>query len=133
MEGFSKMPRVRSKLCKDIEAFHKKFKLGYAGGPRRLSLEVIRARYKHQFEEVQELSQAIHTGDMEGTLDALVDTVYIALGTAYLMGLDFDKAWNRVHKANMKKIRLATKRSPIDIVKPIGWKPPKLDDLCKGK
>ena len=72
MEGFSKMPRLRSKLCKDIEQFHKKFKLGYAGGPRRLSLEVIRARYKHQFEEVQELSQAIHTGDMEGTLDALV-------------------------------------------------------------
>ena len=133
MEGFSKMPRVRSKLCKDIENFHKKFKLGYAGGPRKLSLDVIRARYRHQFEELEELSQAIHKGDMIGTLDALVDTVYIALGTAYLMGLDFDKAWTRVHKANMKKIRCATKRSPIDIVKPIGWKAPKLDDLCKIK
>ena len=82
-------------------------------------------------EELQELSQAIHTGNLEGTLDALVDTVYIALGTAYLMGFDFDKAWKRVHKANMQKIRCATKRSPIDVVKPIGWKPPKLDDLCK--
>ena len=127
----NKVCRLRPGLFKDIVAFHKKFKLGYSGPPRKLDIDIARARYRHQFEELQELSKAIHTGDIEGTLDALVDTVYIALGTAYLMGIDFDKAWKRVHKANMNKIRCATKRSPIDIVKPIGWKPPKLDDLCK--
>ena len=47
------------------------------------------------------------------------------------MGFDFDEAWKRVHKANMKKVRMKTERSPIDIVKPIGWKPPDLKDLCK--
>jgi len=127
----NKVCRLRPGLFKDIVAFHKKFKLGYSGPPRKLDIDIARARYRHQFEELQELSKAIHTGDLEGTLDALVDIVYVAIGTAYLSGFDFDEAWKRVHKANMKKIRCATKRSPIDIVKPIGWKPPKLDDLCK--
>ena len=127
------MPRLRSRLCKDIEAFHKKFKLGYKGPPRKLDYPVAAARYRHQFEEIQELSKSIHTGYLEGTLDALVDIVYIALGTAYLSGFNFDEAWSRVHRANMKKVRCATKRSPIDIVKPVGWKPPNLKDLCQDK
>ena len=127
----NKMRRLRSGLYKDIVAFHKKFKLGYSGPPRKLDYPIAVARYRHQFEELEELSKAIHTGQLEGTLDALVDIVYVAIGTAYLSGFDFNEAWKRVHKANMKKVRCATKRSPIDIIKPLGWKPPNLKDLCK--
>ena len=127
----NKVRRLRSGLYKDIVAFHKKLKLGYSGPPRKLDYPIATARYRHQFEELQELSKAIHTGHLEGTLDALVDIVYVAIGTAYLSGFDFNEAWSRVHKANMKKVRCATKRSPIDIIKPLGWKPPNLKDLCK--
>ena len=52
------MYRVRSKLCKDIEAFHKKFKLGYKGQPRLFDYRIAAARYRHLFEELQELAQA---------------------------------------------------------------------------
>ena len=127
----NKVRRLRQGPFKDIVAFHKKFKLGYSGPPRKLDYPIATARYRHQFEELQELSKAIHTGHLEGTLDALVDIVYVAIGTAYLSGFDFNEAWSRVHKANMKKVRCATKRSPIDIIKPLGWKPPNLKDLCK--
>ena len=127
----NKVRRLRSGLYKDRVAFHKKFKLGYSCPPRKLDYPEAQARYRHQFEELQELSKAIHTGKLEETLDALVDIVYVAIGTAYLSGFDFNEAWNRVHRANMKKVRCATKRSPIDIVKPLGWKPPNLKDLCK--
>ena len=129
----NKMRRLRPGLYKDIVSFHKKFKLGYSGPPRKLDYPVAQARYRHQFEELQELSKAIHTGKLEETLDALVDIVYVAIGTAYLSGFNFDEAWKRVHKANMQKVRCATKRSPIDIVKPLGWKPPNLKDICKDK
>ena len=120
-----------SKFTNDINKFFTKYKIGYKGGPRNLKYEISTARYRHQLEETHELGEAFNKNDKEGVLDALVDIVYIALGTAHLMGFDFDEAWKRVHKANMKKVRMKTERSPIDIVKPIGWKPPDLKDLCK--
>ena len=127
------MYRVRSKLCKDVEAFHKKFKLGYKGPPRLLEHKISDARYRHLFEELQELASGNGKRDKEKILDALVDIVYVALGTAYLQGFNFDEAWRRIHKTNMKKIRMATKRSPLDVVKPVGWRPPDLKDLCQDK
>ena len=124
---------MRSKLCKDVEAFHKKFKLGYKGPPRLLDYRIADARYRHLFEELQELAQANGKRDKVRILDALVDIVYVALGTAYLRGFNFDEAWKRIHKTNMKKVRCATKRSPLDVVKPLGWRPPNLEDLCQDK
>ena len=59
------------------------------------------------------------------------DICFVIGGGPSLSGFDFNEAWSRVHKANMKKVRCATKRSPIDIIKPLGWKPPNLKDLCK--
>src|SRR6185503_2978734 len=103
----------------DIEAFHKKFGLEYEGKPRCLPLDLSEFRKKFMTEELEEycastdLAQAILRGDippnhdlrheMVNSLDALVDLVYVALGTAYLHGFDFREAWRRVHEANMKK------------------------------
>ena len=50
----NKVCRLRPGLFKDIVAFHKKFKLGYSGPPRKLDIDIARARYRHQFEELQE-------------------------------------------------------------------------------
>jgi predicted HAD superfamily Cof-like phosphohydrolase len=121
----------KGSFYRDVEDFHLKYKLGYAGPPRMLEDEVMLARCSHQQEELAELLKGTYEKDKEQVLDALVDTVYVALGTAYLMGFNFCEAWDRVHEANMKKIRMKTKRSPIDIVKPVGWKSPKLKDLCE--
>ena len=69
-------------------------------------------------------------------LDACVDLSVFAMGTAERQGFDFNKAWSRVHAANMAK-ELATKASDskrdfeIDLVKPEGWQAPDLTDLVK--
>ncbi len=73
---------------------------------------------------------------MEKALDGLVDLVYVALGTAWLMGLDFPEAWRRVHAANMQKVRAQRKEesargTTFDVVKPAGWQPPNLSDLVR--
>lgn len=143
-------------LMKDIRAFHEKFELTYDGKPRVLKPELAVFRIDFMIEEVEEYSRAITAAhselhepgllkdkdrafiaeQLEKQLDALVDLVYVALGTAYLHGFDFNEAWRRVHEANMKKVRARnageSKRGSIyDVVKPAGWEPPSHIDLVE--
>lgn len=83
----------------------------------------------HLEEEVNELHKAVANEDLVGTLDAIVDAVYVLLGLAVRLGLPFDEAWERVHAANMRKVRGPGKRGRIDVVKPDGWTPPDLNAL----
>jgi predicted HAD superfamily Cof-like phosphohydrolase len=85
-------------------------------------------------EELEEYYDAWNDSDMPGQLDALVDLVYVALGTAHMQGFDFNEAWRRVHDANMQKVRAqnadeSKRGSALDVVKPEGWKPADLSDL----
>jgi predicted HAD superfamily Cof-like phosphohydrolase len=87
-------------------------------------------------EELAEYAMCGVQDDIEGQLDALVDLVYVALGTAYMHGFDFNEAFKRVHEANMKKVRAVSMRdskrgSIYDVVKPEDWTPPDLSDLVK--
>jgi predicted HAD superfamily Cof-like phosphohydrolase len=67
--------------------------------------------------------------------DALIDLIYIALGTIHLHGWNFNEGWRRVHDANMRKV-LSSKENPgkygakIDVVKPANWIAPDLKDLA---
>lgn len=123
-------------LISDIADFHEKFGLDYEEGPRHLPLDLQRFRSEFMLEELEEYADAVRKRDLPMALDALVDLVYVALGTAYYHGFNFDEAWRRVHKANMQKVRVArpedSKRgSGYDVVKPPGWEAPNLADLCK--
>lgn len=74
--------------------------------------------------------------DLEVQFDSLIDLVYVALGTSFHHGVDFDEGWRRVHEANMKKVLARqpedSKRGyKFDVVKPKGWIPPDLSDLVK--
>ena len=76
-------------------------------------------------EEIEEFVDAGIKGDMVGVADALADVIYVALGTAYQMGLPFQVIWDHVHRANMRKVRGATKRgNRIDARTPEGWVSP---------
>ena len=84
-------------LIKDIDAFHKKFKFeknNKVGIPD--NNELVNFRTAFLLEELAEYAQAITKKDAAGALDALVDIVYIALGTAWLFNLPFEKAWQEV-------------------------------------
>jgi predicted HAD superfamily Cof-like phosphohydrolase len=123
-------------MLTDIRRFHEKYGLGYEGPPRQLPLHLAEFRAKFMQEELDEYGVATAQQNLEGQLDALIDLVYVALGTAYLQGFCFSRGWNRVHAANMEKVRAerpadSKRGSGFDVVKPVGWEPPSLKDLVK--
>lgn len=75
--------------------------------------------------------------NLEMQFDSMIDLMYVALGTAFHHGVDFDEGWRRVHEANMKKV-LAKRAEDskrgyrFDVVKPRNWIPPDLSDLVKS-
>lgn len=126
-------------LLKDIKEFHEKFGLEYDGPPRSLNEELASFRARFLAEETAEY-ESHATGDTladkVGVIDAMVDLVYVALGTVYLHGMSgqFDEAWRRVHSANMQKVRAVSaseskRGSTYDVVKPEGWAAPNHEDL----
>lgn len=148
----------------DIADFHDKYQLTYEGSPRELEPDLGLFRIGFMIEELAEYSQScgytniakqlndLHdhikksnrylSNQNEGgrskeiQFDSLIDLVYVALGTAYLHGFDFEEGWRRVHEANMKKVRVkrledSKRGSEYDVVKPRGWLPPDLSDLVE--
>ena len=126
----------RADLIKDIDQFHKKFgfeKNEKVGIPD--NNELVNFRTSFLMEELAEYTQAITKKDSAGALDALVDIVYIALGTAWLFNLPFEKAWNEVQKANMSKVRAKSKSkkrgTAFDVIKPKGWEAPNIERIVE--
>ena len=123
-------------LLKDIDNFHKKY--GFEKN-EKVSIpddnELVNFRTSFLMEELAEYTNAITKKDSAGALDALVDIVYIALGTAWLFNLPFEKAWKEVQKANMKKIRSKSKSekrgTKFDVVKPKDWKAPNIERVIE--
>ena len=114
-------------LISDVKDFHVKYGLEYTGEPRVLPQELSKFRQAFIDEELIEYGMARELAD---EFDALIDLVYVILGTAHLQGLDFQAGWDRVHAANMQKVRGPSKRSEFDVIKPEGWTAPDLTDLC---
>jgi predicted HAD superfamily Cof-like phosphohydrolase len=82
----------------------------------------------------EELDEYKEAETKEDQLDALVDLVVFAMGTAERQGMleVFDEAFKRVMLANCKKeIGQNQKRGSfqLDLVKPEGWTAPDLSDL----
>lgn len=64
--------------------------------------------------------------DLPLQADALVDMVYVALGSVVMMGLPWQELWDDVHRANMEKVRgIGTRGNLVDCIKPQGWQGPK--------
>lgn len=120
-------------VWQDIVDFHVRFGLEYKGPPRPLEEELSQFRQKFMQEELNEYGEAVANGDREKQFDALIDLVYVAVGTAYMHGFHFPEGWRRVQAANMAKIRgtkeSSTRGSSYDVIKPAGWTPPTLTDL----
>jgi predicted HAD superfamily Cof-like phosphohydrolase len=93
--------------------------------------EVMEYRRAFMQEELDEVMGAWRQDDLAGVADGLVDLVYVALGTAHLLGLPWQHIWDAVQEANMAKERAtsadderSTRKSSLDVVKPEGWQPP---------
>ena len=110
-------------MCKDVADFDEKILQDHGENyPSLVSLEYCVERSRFLAEELDEFAIAAGEANIVGLADALADLVYVALGTAYKMGLPFDDIWAAVHEANMRKVSGQTKRgNRVDAMKPVGW------------
>ena len=135
----------------DIAAFHRHFGIAHDGPARSLPDDLRKFRIRFLAEELCEYAGVTDTTKrliqsaldmeqlpppLEDQFDALIDLVYVALGTAHMHGFPFAGGWARVHRANMTKVRAVrpsdSKRdSTYDVVKPEGWTPPRLNGLLE--
>lgn len=94
---------------KDVGEFHRRFGLDHAedGPPRNIDQATFEFRAKFLQEELGEYCLAHAMGDLPGMADALVDLVYVAMGTAHLHGFPWKEIWDEVQRANMSKVRAA--------------------------
>lgn len=114
---------------RDVSKFHKKFRVPVANEPSFLSDRAFQYRYNFLSEELQEFYNSYRDQDLPGMADALIDLVYVAYGTACMMGLPWGQLWKEVQRANMSKVRAkkasdSKRGTALDIVKPEGWQGP---------
>lgn len=116
--------------CCDVAEFHHKFGLMIGEQPRHLTKRKLGERVEFLQEELDELRCAMETQDMAEIADALVDMVYVAKGTAVMLGLPWEPLWADVQRANLGKVRGVGKRGHlVDCVKPPGWVGPRTTEI----
>ena len=85
---------------------------------------ILSSRYDKMLEEVEEFNNAKTNLEQ---FDALLDILYATAVTASLLDFPIEEGLRRIHKANMNK-----ERGPNNsVIKPAGWEPASLEDLCK--
>lgn len=116
----------------DVGRFHRKFGLPTFDPSRPtspLDHETLSFRIAFMREELNEFIEAADAEDAAGMFDALIDLVYVAMGTAHLAGFPWEAGWALVQRANMAKVRATSaseskRGSSLDVVKPEGWNAP---------
>lgn len=149
----------KSDNFEDVGRFHTKFGLPVSfEEPQDIDPEVLLFRARFLQEELHEFMDAagmVWAGDGSDTIvyaepgeevdldhvqlfDALLDLVYVAMGTAHMLGYPWEAGWNRVQNANMQKVRArkdgsdSKRGSSFDVVKPEGWRPPDIEGLLQA-
>lgn len=126
----------------DVAAFHVRFDLPRPMTPRLLDPATQLFRSDFMQEELNEFWIACNPSynmkpDLAKAADALIDLVYVAMGTAVMMGLPWQELWNEVQRANMEKVRAradgadSKRGSALDVVKPPGWRPPDIEAVFR--
>ena len=118
-------------MIKNINSLNEKFGINIAvkSLPPKLKDQYLAFRINFLIEELQELQVAHVNKNPEGVVDALIDLIYVALGTLNTLEIDTQKAWDRVHFANMLKEpgENKTRKNSFnlrDLIKPKDWKEP---------
>lgn len=130
----------------DVKAFHEKFDVPVRPRPQLLPEDELAFRLGFLKEEVMEFQEAHDRGDIAEAFDALLDLVYVAHGTALMMGLPWQEGWNEVQRANMSKMSARDilaqmpdgttpedigARHISDVRKPEGWQPPNIEAVLR--
>lgn len=125
---------------RDVGNFHRKFALDTSDdnpGPKAWNDEMLAFRSKFMEEELDEFYEGRAEHDHAKMADALIDLVYVAMGTAHLLGYPWEQLWAEVQAANMQKQRArndgsdSKRGSSLDVIKPAGWTPPNIEGVLR--
>lgn len=111
----------------EVKKFHQVFGLPYSDVPVPLTLERAKKRYSWILEEINEFVDASEKQDLVEQADAMIDTIYFALGTLVEMGIEPDELFSIVQNANMSKLWPDGKphyNNMGKVIKPEGWEDP---------
>ena len=88
----------------DVKTFMEAFGQIVRTKPQFPDKETMQLRYDLIKEELNELEQAMKTKDLKEVADALTDILYVAYGAGCAYGIDLDKCFKEVQRANMSKL-----------------------------
>lgn len=97
---------MRKKL-KKVKEFHRAFNIPYNEIPTvEISEQRKELRYELMKEENDEYLEAVKSGSLVDTADALGDMLYILCGTILEHGMQYkiDEVFNEINRSNMSKL-----------------------------
>jgi len=88
----------------DVKTFMKTFGQIVETKPQFPDEKTMQLRFELIQEELNELKEAMDTKNLKEIADALTDILYVAYGAGYAYGIDLDKCFKEVQRANMSKL-----------------------------
>ena len=88
----------------DVKVFMKTFGQLVKTKPQFPDEKTMKLRFDLIQEELNELEEAMKTQNLKEVADALTDILYVTYGAGYAYGIDLDKCFKEVQRANMSKL-----------------------------
>ena len=88
----------------DVKTFMKTFGQMVRTKPQIPDNKTMQLRFDLIKEELKELEQAMKEKNLKEIADALTDILYVTYGAGYAYGIDLDKCFKEVQRANMSKL-----------------------------
>ena len=88
----------------DVKVFMETFGQMVRTKPQFPDEKTMKLRYDLIKEELNELDYAMKTKNLKEIADALTDILYVTYGAGFAYGIDLDKCFKEVQRANMSKL-----------------------------
>ena len=88
----------------DVKVFMEKFGQRVNTKPQFPDQKTMQLRFDLIKEELNELKEAMETKNLKEIADALTDILYVTYGAGYAYGINLDKCFKEVQRANMSKL-----------------------------
>ena len=87
-----------------VKTFMKTFGQIIRTKPQFPNEKTMQLRFDLIKEELNELEHAMKSKDLKEVADALADILYVTYGAGYAYGINLDKCFKEVQRANMSKL-----------------------------
>lgn len=126
------------KQINQVKEFHNAFNIPVVVYPQMPSAQRCQLRHAILQEEVDELNHAANNRDIVAAADAIIDCLYVLIGTAHEFGLAniIELCFNEVHKSNMSKLAADGKpilRNDGKVLKGENYRKPDLSSIVESE